>query len=257
MSNILEYRTTPTPIDLTGARPGVDWKGSKDFEQCIQSLYDSGIDWKTQPEKELAKLVGTPDGTRITRLYYKVFLETGDSNQYEYAQYDHCDFPEAMARQMADDDSGKEIEGLFIQMCEDSIYPNGYEDCYVMEGKSFSLYKHTLDKYSAQCKWNVCIVGTFWQADHYTDCEERYFARPGTEAAKQYQVIEPGMPLSLKGLEGDEFFPDPIVTAFNVDGLTFQYDNCTYTITPGEGFISDPTGRDYATFELRICLKLI
>ena len=43
MSNILEYRTTPAPIDLSGARPGVDWKGSKDFEFTIGSSSSPAI----------------------------------------------------------------------------------------------------------------------------------------------------------------------------------------------------------------------
>ena len=43
MSNILEYRTTPAPIVLTGARPGVDWKGSKDFEFTIGSSSSPAI----------------------------------------------------------------------------------------------------------------------------------------------------------------------------------------------------------------------
>ena len=142
MKNIIrEYRTTPAVIDMSGARPGSDWKGDNRLGQCIQMLLDANIDWQAQPEKRLETLKMLPDGTRITRLYYKVFTYTNYPVPSEFADYDHCDFPNALARQMADcGQMGAPIKGLLVQTCTSFLYPNGnMNECYVMNGNTFML----------------------------------------------------------------------------------------------------------------------
>ena len=146
MANIIrEYRTTPATFDLANAHPFVDWKGSKNLELCVQMIREADIDWLSLPEEELEKLVMLPEGTRVTRLFYNVFISTYNPYFEPYAEYDHCDFPDAMARQMADDANRGVVTGLFIQVCAAFIYPNGYEDkCYVMAGKTFKTGRHYL-----------------------------------------------------------------------------------------------------------------
>jgi|GEM_PF-3248189 len=142
MNNIIrEYRTTPISIDLSGAHPCSDWKGDKRLGQCLQMLLDADIDWQAQPEKRLEELKNLPEGTRVTRLYYKVFIYTSSLFSSEFADFDHCDFPNALTRQMADcDNTDTPAMGLFIQTCASFIYPNGNEnDCYVMNGNTFML----------------------------------------------------------------------------------------------------------------------
>lgn len=276
MANIIrEYRTTPASFDLTNAHPFVDWKGSKNLELCVQMIRETAIDWLTWPEKELEKLVKLPEGTRVTRLFYNVFISTNNPNFEPYAEYDHCDFPDAMARQMADDANRGVVTGLFIQVCAAFIYPNGYEDkCYVMAAKTFKNDRHYLgdeliitDKQEPSLrkgkhppvplKWNICSLCINWRADHYTDSEKCIYARPRTEASKEYPNIVKGKPLALKNVTGRELFPDPIVLDYNNDELTFQYGECQYTITPTEPFHSDEKGMNYTTFVLSISLKLV
>ncbi|MCR5193465.1 MAG: hypothetical protein K6D59_09190 [Bacteroidales bacterium] len=407
---IREYRTTPASFDLTGAHPGVDWKGNKNMELCLQTVMESDIDWLALPEEELAKLVKLPEGTRVTRLFYKAFLSTYNPYLEEFGDYDHCDFPDAMARQMADyENMHGVISGVFIQVCAAFIYPNGYEDdCYVMAGKTFRPGRHyvndkliitdkpkqergpsprqgkpyyegspnigkllnkaihnqdwknpyslplqnpdwplrpnelttlydiavgdiTLTIFLGQrgkppvekfmvldskafpkklkeklladdlegklndiasmkivadmtidgeplrmerihvlpeedegawyppvpLKWNTCNLSILWRADHYTNSDNRIYARPCTEASKEHPNIVKGKPMVLRNLTGGELFPDPIVLDYNNDGLTFQYGKCQYTITPDEPFLSDEKGMNYTSFVLSIYLKLI
>ena len=147
---IREYRTTPSKTDLTGACPGIDWKGDKRLEQILLMVQKSDTDWQALPEEGLEKFKNVPEGTRVTRLFYRVFIYTVDPDPEVFATYDHCDFPDAMARQMADlEPTDETISGLFIQACCSIVYPNGYEDeCYVMTGKTFKLSKyHTGDPF--------------------------------------------------------------------------------------------------------------
>ena len=138
---IREYSTIPGKIDLTGAHPGIDWKGDKRLELCIKMLQESGIDWQALPEARVAKFVNMPEGTRITRLFYRVFIYTVDPIPKFFASFDHCDFPDAMIRQMADYNPARNnISGLFVQACCSIVYPNGNEnECYEMTGKKFEL----------------------------------------------------------------------------------------------------------------------
>lgn len=243
---ILNYNTTPSVIDLTGARPGVDWKGNKSLEICARRVFESGIDWKKQHGMKFKEWTLVPDETIVSRIYFQVFIYDKLGQAHQYGTYESYDFPDAIARQMADDKSWS-IDGtnLFIQLCCSLIYPNGSsDDCYVMAGISL------LDP-----KWNVCEVGINWRADHNIDCNTRRFARPWTDACNNYPELAAGKPLSINGLTGCEIFSDPIVVDYNDEGLTFRYGSDEHTIKVGQPFKSNDTGKNYTTFNMTISLK--
>ncbi|MBP5190004.1 MAG: hypothetical protein J6031_03695 [Bacteroidales bacterium] len=141
---IREYRTTPAEIDLTGAQPGIDWKGDKRLEMCLKMLQEADIDWQSMPEANIAKWVMAPEGTRVTRLFYKVYIYQFDEDRPTlFAEFEHCDFPNALFRQMADyKNDAMTARGMFVQACASSVYPNGcVNDCSQLSdsGKTFML----------------------------------------------------------------------------------------------------------------------
>lgn len=245
---ILEYSTTPVRIDLTGAHPYLDWKGSENLEKCAKKVLDSGIDWQNLHEEKLKKIVILPDETRITRLFFKVSLINQFNSNKEYGIYESYEFPDAMIRQMADDNSWNRVTtGLAIQYCCSFHYPAGNSDeCFVLGTI------HLLDT-----EWNACEVSTNWRADRNIFCDTRTFARPGTEACKHYPELAIGKPLSISGLTGCDMFSNPVVMAYDDECLTLRYGKNDYIIKIGEPFRSDDTGRDYTTFFLDVCLKFI
>lgn len=143
---IHKYNTTAAAIDLTGAHPDNDWKGGRNLEWCTKMVYESDIDWQELPCDKLEECVGLPEDAVVKSLSYKVYIHTLSPYLEEYGTYNHCDFPAAMARQMADDeDINKVVTGIKVDLCAVFDFPKGSKDCeYNLWNKTFKLKQYML-----------------------------------------------------------------------------------------------------------------
>ena len=174
----------------------------------------------------------------------------------KYITLDADDFPQKLEEKLLADDREGKLDDIASMCIVADMLIDG--EPHIMN------FTHKLDDEDESAwyppvplKWNICRVCIDWCADRYSNCVERIFAKPGTEASNQYPNIVKDRPLFLRGLTGGDMFPDPVVIDYDIDGLTFQYGKCQYTVTPDERFHSDPSGRDYTTFWLTISLELI
>lgn len=141
----LEYRTNGEAVDLAGARPSIDWKGNKNMEFLLLEVGKLNIDWRDSAEKWLkgnSHLNHVPFGTRVTKLYYDFQYTTHDKS-VRFAEINHCDMPDALARKMADFDKNNEtIIGMWITLYATLLHPDGEEETLLIKPAESIKYEY-------------------------------------------------------------------------------------------------------------------
>lgn len=138
---VSDFRTDPATVDLHGAQPDIDWQGNRNLERVVRMVREQEVDWCAKAIEELDKHTALPKGTKVKRLYYYVLLSTYNPYLEPFAEIDHCDFPDMLARKMADyENRNATITGITIKTCATLEYPGGKVDkCYELGSQNLKL----------------------------------------------------------------------------------------------------------------------